>query len=67
MFYYRMPQYQLIKPEEYALMYHTNQQECTIQTHTCQVILDISGSPLIFNWASGNIQGNLDRYVIPGM
>ena len=30
-------------------------------THTCQVTLDISRSP-IKNGAPGNIQGNLDRY-----
>ena len=29
---------------------------------SCQVTLDISGSPIESQWAPGNIQGNLDRY-----
>ena len=35
--------------------------------HTCQVTLDISVSPIDFQWADGNIQGNLKGMVfIPG-
>ena len=33
--------------------------------HACQVTLDISGSPIGFQWAPGNIQGNLTGRNIP--
>ena len=34
---------------------------------SCQVTLDIPGSSLTFNGAPGNIQGNLDRYVLTNL
>ena len=35
-----------------------------LSSRSCQVTLDISGAPLIFNGAPGNIQVNLERYVV---